>query len=195
MTIGILGGTFDPIHKGHVALAEYALRHAGLDEVWLMVSPRNPLKANAAEASDSQRIDMARLAIEGIPGLRASGFETTLPVPSYSWLTLSRLQECCPDDSFRLIIGGDNWANFRQWKNPDLIRRNFGIIVYPRPGEIIPQPPCGVSILYGAPQMRISSTEIRALIHDGTPLSAPRLREAMNPEVLGYIGRNRLYLG
>lgn len=194
MTVGIFGGSFDPIHNGHVALARYALRHAGLDEVRLMVSPRNPLKPHATVASDTQRLEMARLATEGIPGIKVSDFEFSLPVPSYSWLTLTRLKDLYPDVAFSLIIGGDNWADFSRWKNSDLIREQFGIIVYPRPGEILPSPPRGVRILTDAPRMPVSSTEIRSLLQkDGDPDSEKLLKEYLHPDVLRYIRSNHIY--
>ena len=193
MTVGVFGGSFDPIHVGHVALARYALAHGGLDEVWLMVSPRNPLKPHATLASDEQRLEMARLATEGIRGIRVSDFEFSLPVPSYSWLTLTKLREAYPDISFRLIIGGDNWADFDRWKNPDLIREEFGVIVYPRPGEEIPFPPPGVTILADAPQMPVSSTQIRNILRDNKSLSASQLKEILNPKVFNYIKSHNLY--
>ena len=192
--VGIFGGSFDPIHYGHVRLAEYALTHAGLDEVWLMVSPRNPLKTTGPVASDSQRLDMARLAVEGMRGIRVSDFEFSLPVPSYSWLTLTRLRESYPDCSFSLIIGGDNWAGFDRWRNPDLIRREFGVIVYPRPGENIPDPPEGVTILNGAPQMQVSSTQIRHMLSGNPQSSAETLKDLVPPAVLDYIKAGRIYL-
>ena len=195
MTVGIFGGSFDPVHNGHLQLARYALAHAGLDEVWLMVSPRNPLKLHATIATDSQRLEMARIAVEDIPGIRVSDFEFSLPRPSYSWLTLSRLHAAYPGISFRLIIGGDNWADFERWKNPDLIRSQFGVIVYPRPGESIPNPPAGVAILSDAPQMQVSSTEIRHLLACPPPDSLQRLRQLLPPPVLDYILDHNIYTG
>lgn len=191
--IGVFGGSFDPVHVGHTSLALYTLANAGLDEVWLMVSPRNPLKEKGPVASDSQRLEMLRLAVQDLPGLRASDFEFSLPVPSYSWLTLSRLRDVFPDCSFRIIIGGDNWADFKLWKNPDLICREFGVIVYPRPLQPIPDVPKGVTVLEGAPQMEVSSTEIRRLIADGSQDSMKRLRNLLNLKVLDYITSNNLY--
>ncbi len=93
MKIGIFGGSFDPVHLGHINLARYALGHAGLDAVWLMVSPRNPLKEHGPLASDEQRLEMARLAVADIPGIEVSDFEFSLPRPSYSWLTLTELKK------------------------------------------------------------------------------------------------------
>lgn len=193
MTTGVFGGSFDPIHNGHVALARYALESCGLDEVWLMVSPRNPLKPHATVATDSQRLEMAELATAGIYGIRVSDFEYSLPIPSYTWLTLSKLRRAYPDRSFKLIIGGDNWADFNRWKNPDLIKDEFGVIVYPRPGETIPTPPDGVRILEGAPQMPVSSTEIRHLLTHRDPAGEFRLKETLNPAVLAYIRRHHIY--
>lgn len=193
MTAGIFGGSFDPVHEGHVALARYALRHAGLDEVWLMVSPRNPLKPHATVASGEQRLEMARLATEDTDGIKVCDFEFSLPVPSYSWLTLTRLREAYPDIAFRLIIGGDNWADFGRWKHPDLIREQFGVIVYPRPGEFLPSPPPGVQILTNAPQMPVSSTEIRNLLQNADNKSMARLNDVLNPAVLDYIRMNHIY--
>lgn len=193
MKVGVFGGSFDPIHNGHVALARYALEHGGLDEVWLMVSPRNPLKPHATIASNEERLEMARLATEGIKGIRVSDFEFYLPVPSYSWLTLTKLREAYPDISFRLIIGGDNWADFDRWKNPVLIREEFGVIVYPRPGEEIPSPPTGVTILADAPRMPVSSTQIRNMLRDNKSLSASQLKAILNPKVFNYIKSHNLY--
>lgn len=193
MTVGVFGGSFDPIHVGHVALARYALEHTDLDEVWLMVSPRNPLKPHATIASNEQRLEMARLATKDIPGIRVSDFEFSLPVPSYSWLTLTKLREAYPDISFRLIIGGDNWADFDRWQNPDLIREQFGVIVYPRPGETLPSPPPGVTILSDAPQMPVSSTEIRNFLHSDNEKSLSKLKELLSPAVIHYIQNHVIY--
>lgn len=200
MKIGIFGGSFDPIHLGHINLARYALRHAGLDAVWLMVSPRNPLKEHGPVASDEQRLEMARIAVEDIPGIEVSDFEFNLPRPSYSWLTLTELQKAYPQHSFRLIIGADNWADFGRWKNPDLIREHFGLIVYPRPGETLAAPHQGVTVLDDAPQMDVSSTGIRSLLaeesrYDGAEpsTSEPSPDKFLSPEVMAYIRKNHIY--
>lgn len=189
MTIGIFGGSFDPIHNGHLNLARYALEHAGLDAVWLMVAPQNPLKSHSPVASDDQRLQMARLAVEDCPDIEVSDFEFSLPKPSFTWLTLSRLRSAYPSHSFKLIIGGDNWKGFSNWKNPDLILREFGVIVYPRPGLEIPPPPPGVSILSGAPQMPVSSTQIRNFLKN--PPFPPDLQ--MPPKVVDFIRKNNIY--
>lgn len=195
MRIGIFGGSFDPIHAGHVALARYALEHASLDEVWLMVSPRNPLKQSGPVASDADRLEMARLAVAGCKGVRVSDFEFSLPVPSYTWLTLEKLRDAYPGDSFSLIIGGDNWADFDRWKNPDKILEEFGVMVYPRPGEKLDKGRRGVTILEDAPQMRVSSTEIRNLLHSADLSGSARLAEILHPDVLAYIRSHRIYFG
>ena len=140
MKVGIFGGSFDPIHNGHISLAQYVLDHTDLDEVWLMVSPLNPLKPQGYVASDRERLEMARLAVAGHPGIKVSDFEFTLPIPSYTYNTLAKLKEAYPDCDFRLIIGGDNWADFDRWRNPQEILDEFGLIVYPRPGEEIRTP-------------------------------------------------------
>ncbi|MDE6548204.1 MAG: nicotinate (nicotinamide) nucleotide adenylyltransferase [Muribaculaceae bacterium] len=196
MTVGIFGGSFDPIHEGHVNLAKYVLDHTDLDEVWLMVSPLNPLKPQGYVATNEQRLEMARLAVEGIPGIRVSDFEFHLPIPSYTYKTLTELKKAYPDIDFRLIIGGDNWANFGKWKNPDEILNEFGIIVYPRPGENLPGPTSNVQrptsnamILNAAPQMPVSSTQIRHLFQSHSTENAPHL----NPKVSNYIHSYHLY--
>lgn len=194
MRIGIFGGSFDPIHAGHVALARYALEHAGLDEVWLMVSPRNPLKESGPVASDADRLEMARLAVAGEPGIYVSDFEFSLSKPSYTWLTLESLRTAYPGHLFSLIIGGDNWANFGKWKNPEKILREFGVIVYPRPGERHDAPIQSEAVmLEGAPQMDVSSTEIRRLLSSCTPAAEVRLCRTLHPDVLAYIRSHGLY--
>ena len=203
MTVGIFGGSFDPIHEGHVNLAKYVLDHSDLDEVWLMVSPRNPLKPQGYVASDEQRLEMARLAAEGIPGVRVSDFEFHLPIPSYTYKTLTELKKAYPNIDFRLIIGGDNWANFEKWKNPDEILNEFGIIVYPRPGESLilsseneKRKTENVIILYDAPQMPVSSTQIRHLLQSHSTDNGQRTTENahhLNPKVSNYIHSHHLY--
>lgn len=221
MKVGIFGGSFDPIHEGHIRLAKYVLDHTDLDEVWLMVSPLNPLKPQGYVATNEQRLDMARLAVEGIPGIRVSDFEFHLPIPSYTYNTLTELKKAYPDIDFSLIIGGDNWANFDRWRNPQEILSEFGIIVYPRPGEDISPSlhsslftldSTKIRILESAPQMPISSTEIRHLLRRDSTLNEfssshqiskdnssfitnhSSLTETLNPKVLNYINSHQLYI-
>ncbi len=208
MKVGIFGGSFDPIHEGHVNLAKYVLDHTDLDEVWLMVSPRNPLKDHGPIATDRQRLEMARLAVEGIPGIRVSDFEFNLPIPSYTYNTLTELKKAYPDTDFRLIIGGDNWADFDRWRNPEEILTDFGVIVYPRPGETL-QPPTekgkqkreNVTILQSAPKMPISSTQIRQMIKSdpstfnsqNSPFRGAGGSSTLSPAVSSYIQTHHLY--
>lgn len=220
MKVGIFGGSFDPIHEGHVNLAKYVLEHTDLDEVWLMVSPLNPLKPQGYVATNEQRLKMARLAVEGIPGIRVSDFEFHLPIPSYTYNTLTELKKSYPNIDFRLIIGGDNWANFDHWRNPEEIISEFGVIVYPRPGESLSDTrhssrfahnSSDILILDDAPQMPVSSTQIRNYFHRDPTLNVfnsghqilkdnssvinhhSSLTGTLNPNVLNYISSYHLY--
>ena len=133
---GIFGGSFNPIHNGHISLALQLKERAGLDEVWLMVSPQNPLKQSSDLLADDLRLHMARLAVEGVEGITVSDYEMHLPRPSYTWNTLEALSTDYPERQFGLMIGGDNWAIFDRWYHADDIRRKYEIIVYTRtPGD------------------------------------------------------------
>jgi len=156
--IGIFGGSFNPIHNGHIALARQLKVLAGLDEVWLMVSPQNPLKQGSDLLDDGLRYQMARIALHGEEGIIASNYELHLPTPSYTWNTLQRLKEDFPNDTFTLLIGGDNWAHFERWRHWKDILWHHNVIVYPRdehPGTI------------NVPLLDISSTEIRRRVKKG----------------------------
>ena len=151
---GIFGGSFNPIHNGHIILARQLKERAGLDEVWLMVSPQNPLKQHAGLLADEARIEMARKAVEGEEGIMACDYEMHLPRPSYTWNTLQALSHDYPDREFVLMIGGDNWKLFDRWYHAEDIRQHFEIVVYTRtPGD-----PGFIDI---------SSTEIRRRIREG----------------------------
>ena len=133
---GIFGGSFNPIHNGHISLALQLKERAGLDEVWLMVSPQNPLKQSGDLLADDLRLHMARLAVEGVEDITVSDYEMHLPRPSYTWNTLEALSTDYPERQFVLMIGGDNWAIFDRWYHADDIRRKYEIIVYTRtPGD------------------------------------------------------------
>ena len=178
---GIFGGSFNPIHKGHISLARQLRQKAGLDEVWLMVSPQNPLKASADLLDDEIRMQMARLAVEGEEGIIASDYEIHLPKPSYTWNTLQALNKDYPDREFVLMIGGDNWQLFDKWYHADDIRKNYQIIVYPRRGF-----EGGID---GLDLIDISSTEIRERIKAGKGI-----KRLVPKAVADYITINKLYV-
>ena len=129
---GIFGGSFNPIHNGHISLARQLREKAGLDEVWLMVSPQNPLKQSADLLDDNIRMEMVRLALEGVEGIVACDYEMHLPKPSYTWNTLQALSKDYLDREFVLLMGGDNWALFDRWYHAEDILANYQIVVYPR---------------------------------------------------------------
>lgn len=132
---GIFGGSFNPIHMGHIGLARDILRLTHLREVWFLVSPLNPFKQQAGDLiADRLRFDMVCRALATEPDLVASDYEFGLPRPSYTWQTLAHLREDYPDRLFTLIIGADNWLAFDRWAHPDDILRHHHIIVYPREG-------------------------------------------------------------
>ena len=151
---GIFGGSFNPIHNGHIILARQLKKQAALDEVLLMVSPQNPLKQHTDLLDDVARMEMARKAVEGEEGIMACDYEMHLPRPSYTWNTLQALSREYPDREFVLMIGGDNWKLFDRWYHAEDIRQHFEIVVYTRtPGD-----PGFIDI---------SSTEIRRRIREG----------------------------
>ena len=170
--IGIFGGSFNPIHNGHIALCKAFLAQCNLDEVWLMVSPQNPLKINTALLDDEQRFRLAQKAIEDEAGIKACDYEFHLPRPSYTWNTLQSLSNDYPHCRFTLLIGGDNWACFDRWYRSEDILSNYQIAVYPRSGSEIDaiQLPPNVSLI-NTPLFDISSTEIRQRVASGLPIS------------------------
>lgn len=159
---GIFGGSFNPIHVGHVALAQAILRQCELDEVWLMLSPQNPLKQQTGLLDDQLRYEMAQKALEGVEGIKACNYEFRLPKPSYTWNTLQHLTEDYPDREFILIIGGDNWAQFERWRCWKDILRHHRVIVYPR-GNVIGT--------IDVPLINVSSTEIRGRVKRHQPIT------------------------
>lgn len=177
---GLFGGSFNPIHNGHISLARQLREKAGLDEVWLMVSPQNPLKASSSLLDDDTRLAMARLAVEDQEGIVACDYEMQLPKPSYTWNTLQALSQDYPDREFVLMIGGDNWELFDKWYHADDIRKNYQIIVYPRRGA-----QGGFEDL---DLIDISSTEIRQLIQAGKSIN-----HLVPQAVAEYIKNHKLY--
>lgn len=169
---GIYGGSFNPIHNGHIALARHLLHEAELDEIWFVVSPQNPFKVQQQLLADDKRLRLVRQALAPYPQLVASDFEFSLPRPSYMWHTLQGMSAQWPDRELHLIIGADNWLCFDRWYHADDIRRTYPIIIYPRQGyDITPADlPQGVRLV-NTPLYNVSSTEIRADIAAGRDIS------------------------
>ena len=168
MKIGIYGGSFNPIHFGHIGLAKWVLENTDLDELWLMVSPNNPLKDTSILADEHERLVAAKEAIKDIPGLVASDFEFALPRPNYTANTLRALAQACPEHEFTLIIGEDNLSIFDKWREYQYILDNYRIFVYPRHGNSTYTLPHAkdLRVLTGAPYFDISSTELRVRQQD-----------------------------
>ena len=181
MKIGIFSGSFNPIHLGHTRLAAFIRQQAGLDEVWLMVSPNNPLKAASGLMDEKLRYHLAQLATAELEGVRPSDFEFHLPKPNYTIHTLEQLTAAYPQHQFSLIIGSDNMAIFHKWKDWQRILALYPIIVYPREGDdlaALKQLYPMMHVIEGAPLLNISATEIRAHLQDDT-----LLREWLHPDV------------
>ena len=131
--IGLFGGSYNPIHNGHIAIGRTMLKAMELDEVWYMVSPQNPWKRGDSDLAPEQvRYEITKAALDGEEGLIASDYEFHLPRPSYTWNTLQHLEQDYPDHRFVLIIGGDNWGRFPQWAHAEDIMQRYQIAVFPR---------------------------------------------------------------
>lgn len=167
MHIGLFFGSFNPVHIGHMALANYMLSFTDMQKVWLVVSPQNPLKSKSQLLDQHQRLALVNIAIDDHPHIRASNIEFNLPQPSYTIHTLAHLQEKYPEHSFSLIMGQDNLQSFHKWKNYEEILNKYHIYVYPRPG-------CESSAfeshphvhMTNAPRMDISATFIRTALKE-----------------------------
>ena len=131
--VGIFGGSFNPIHIGHLALANYLCEFGGLDAVWFLVTPQNPLKQHDDLLDDHCRLELARLATQGYDKFYVSDFEFHQPRPSYTVHTLQALKRAYPENEFHLIIGSDNWKVFNLWFNPQRLIAENKLIIYPRP--------------------------------------------------------------
>lgn len=168
---GLFFGSFNPIHNGHLAIARYLLDNSYCREIWFVVSPQNPLKQDKSLLEEEKRLEIVKAAIGGDSRMATCDIEFTMPRPSYTIDTLRKLENNNPGRQFALIIGGDNLRDFHLWRNYDMIARCYRILVYPRPGIIVPQPDWENVILVDAPLADISSTEIRERIQAGEDVS------------------------
>lgn len=190
-SIGLFFGSFNPIHLGHTQLAEYIFEYSGVDEIWYIVSPRNPLKEQSELIDEHLRFRLIEMATEGKDYLKVSDIEFNMPKPSYTINTLQALSEKYPEDNFILLIGSDNMQIFDQWKDYQTILNEYSILVYPRKDfdyepfeEIYPD----MQILEEAPFFEISSTDIRELIKKNQDAS-----QWLHPDVYQFIKENSLY--
>jgi nicotinate-nucleotide adenylyltransferase len=166
MNIGLYFGSFNPIHTGHLIIANYIATHTDLDQVWLVVSPQNPLKPQKNLLNEYQRKHLIDIAIEGENKLRTSSVEFSLPKPSYTIDTLAYLRDKHPDYQFVVILGSDSYNNIEKWKNYQLLLRDNEIFVYKRPGYETVEKKSDKTTILEAPLLDISSTRIRQLIKE-----------------------------
>lgn len=189
MRIGVFSGSFDPIHCGHAMVANYIAQYTELDQVLLMPSPLNPLKCDALPADFRHRYEMCRIVARKCSGVKVSDFEKDMPLPSYTYKTLTALKSAFPDDEFKLIIGSDNWVDFEKWRDSEKIIDEFGVLVYLRPGfEVKGEESEKVRFLREAPQAHLSSTFIRSALAENK-----NMRYFLDPDVTDYIIENNLY--
>lgn len=167
MKVGLFFGSFNPVHVGHMVLANYMLEYTALERIWFVVSPHNPLKQKSSLLDEKQRLQLVNLAIGDNTKLKTSDIEFKLPQPSYTIYTLTYLREKFPKNEFVLIMGADNLENFHKWKNYEEILKQFELYVYPRPdsdgGKLKDHPKVK---FVNAPLMEISSTAIRQAIKE-----------------------------
>ena len=167
MQTGLFFGSFNPIHIGHMILANYMISVAGMKEVWFVVSPQNPHKEKQNLLDETQRLQMVRRVVENEPKMKASAIEFDLPRPSFTVNTLAHLSEKYPERNFALILGADNLETFHKWKNYEAILENHFLYVYPRPGYTggaLAQHPHVKFV--AAPQIEISSTFLRQCVKE-----------------------------
>ena len=164
MNIGLYFGSFNPIHNGHLIIAKHVLNNTTIKQVWLVVSPHNPLKKSAQLLNEYHRLHLAQLAIDGENDLKVSNIEFGLPKPSYTIDTLTHLKERHPTYQFSVIMGSDSFCNIEKWKNYKTLLANYDLLIYKRPGFDITETHGATVKVLDAPLLEISSTHIRELI-------------------------------
>ena len=187
--IGLFFGSFNPVHVGHMIIANFMATHTSLNQVWMVVSPHNPHKSKKTLAKDYDRLHLVKLAIGDNLNLKASDIEFSLPKPSYTIDTLAYLKEKYPNYQFTLIMGGDNLATFHKWKNHELILLHHPFYVYQRPdynlGALLHHPKVHI---FEAPLMQISASYIRKCLQEGKSI------EYLVPEkVFQYLEDHNIY--
>lgn len=191
MKIGLYFGTFNPIHVGHLIIANFLVENSDLDQVWMVITPHNPLKKKAGLLADYHRLQMVHLATEGYERILPSDIEFKLPQPNYTVNTLAHLKEKYPKHEFSLIMGEDNLKSLKKWKNYGTILENYQLYVYPRisedevPEDLANHPKI---IKVAAPIIELSSTFIRNSIKEGK-----NIKPMIDSKVWEYIDHNLFY--
>lgn len=165
---GLLFGSFNPVHTGHLIIAQYFIQYTSIEEVWFVLSPQNPFKTDESMLDEQSRMQLLQKAIDGNDRFRLCDVELDMPLPSYTINTLKKIQETYPEKLFTLLIGSDNLASFDQWKDYRDILSLVNVYVYPRPDTDDTAFASHPSVtLTGAPRLEISSTRIREAIMEG----------------------------
>jgi nicotinate-nucleotide adenylyltransferase len=190
MKTGLFFGSFNPIHIGHLAIATYIVKNGYVDKLWFVVTPQNPLKEKNDLLDDHLRLEMVKLAIEGKPYFEACDVEFRLSKPSFTINTLNHLKSQFPDHEFFIIMGSDNFVNFKKWKDYRKILSEYHFLIYPRPGFAKSMDDLqGNFTVVDAPMMEISSTAIRKAIS-----CQQEVTHLLPSPVFDFILRNELYL-
>lgn len=191
MKVGLYFGTFNPIHIGHIIIANHLVENSDMDQVWMVITPHNPLKQKSNLLEDYHRLQMVHLATESFDKIQPSDIEFKLKQPNYTVNTLAHLEEKFPNHEFSLIMGEDNLKSFNKWKNYEVILQNYTICVYPRisenevPEEFVNHPKI---TKVEAPIIELSSTFIRNNIKEGK-----NIQPMLHPKVWEYINHNLFY--
>lgn len=175
MKIGLFFGTYNPIHVGHLIIANHLAEHSDLDQIWLVVTPQSPHKTKQSLLDNHQRLELVFRATKDYPKLAPSAIEFNLPQPNYTVRTLAYLEEKHPENQFALIMGEDNLMSLPKWKNAEVIMGNYPIYVYPRkmnPSSISASFSSETVTYINAPIIEVSSTFIRHQIKDGKNIKA-----------------------
>lgn len=189
MNIGLFFGSFNPIHTGHLIIANYMIEFTEIDRVWFVVSPQNPFKIHDFLVPEQHRLRMVQLAIKDNPGMEVMDFEFSLSKPSFTVNSLRYLEEIYPEHTFTIIMGSDNLAGFHKWKGYEEIISHYKLFVYHREGHDNPQLKAHANVrVFDAPVLNISATFIREVL-----AAKKSIRYLVTPEVKDYISREGLY--
>lgn len=188
MKVGLYFGSFNPIHVGHLIIANHILNATEIQKIWFVVSPQNPLKKSNSLLNEYDRLHLAKLAIDEDPRITVSDIEFKLPRPSYTVDTLTYLKEKYPEHEFCIIMGSDSYQNLDKWKNFEVLVKNYPIYIYMRPGHSLTSKYPVEPIVVDAPLLQISATDIRNLVKEGKSI-----RYMVPEKVVEEIERSRYY--